>query len=478
MRNVGRRGFLGTSLFGGTAAFAAPVDTDATQEAPPPVTQLLARYAVHGQYADLPAAIRKEAARTLLNWVGCAVGGSQNETVPIAISALSPFFGAPQATILGCKERADIFNAALINGISSHVLDYDDTHMATAIHPAASVVPAILALAEHTPVSGRDFLNAMVLGIEVECRIGAAVHPAHYDVGWHITGTTGVFGAAAAAGRLLKLSEQQMTWALSLAAAQPVGFREMFGSMTKSFHPGRAAQNGLTAALLASKNFTSSNQGIEAKSGWANVVSTRHDYGNIQTQLGKTYLLSENSYKPFASGLVVHPVIDGCLQLRNEQQLKGEQVAQIDLRVHRLVMELTAKKSPQTGLEGKFSVYHAAAVAITEGAGGEPQFSDSAVRRPETVALRDRVSVAVDPSLKQDQARIAIVLKNGTRIEKFVERTLGSIEKPMSDRDLEVKFLGLAENILPRTKSQQVIEQCWNLAELKDVGALAKIAAA
>jgi 2-methylcitrate dehydratase PrpD len=477
MRDLGRRGFLGYSLAGGAVALAAPADSEKTEGPPPPVTRRLANYAVHGQFSDIPTSVRKEATRTLLNWVGCAIGGSQNETVPIAISALSPFFGPAQATILGRKERADIFHAALINGISSHVLDFDDTHMATAIHPAASVVPAILALAEYMPVSGRDFLNAMVLGIEVECRLGAAVYPAHYDVGWHITGTTGVFGAAAAGGRLLNLSEQQMVWALGLAAAQPVGLREMFGSMTKSFHPGRAAQNGLTAALLASKNYTSSDQGIEAKSGWANVVSTQHDYADIQSQLGKTYLLSENSYKPFASGLVVHPIIDGCIQLRNEHKLKPDQIEKIDLRVHRLVLELTDKKTPQTGLEGKFSVYHAAAVAITEGAGGEAQFSDRAVRVPETVALRGKVAVTIDASLKGDQARVVIVLKDGRRLEKFIEHALGSIQNPMSDRDLEAKFLGLADGVLPVERAKQVMERCWNAADLKDAGVIAKSAA-
>ncbi len=477
MGDIGRRSFLGYSLAGGAVALAAPADTAKTEAPPPPVTRLLARYAVGGQFADIPAAVRREAARTLLNWVGCAIGGSQNETVPIAISALAPFFGPAQATILGRKERADILHAALINGISSHVLDFDDTHMATAIHPAASVVPAILALSEHIPVSGRDFLNAMVLGIEVECRLGAAVHPAHYDIGWHITGTTGVFGAAAAAGRLLKLSEQQMVWALGLAAAQPVGLREMFGSMTKSFHPGRAAQNGLTAALLASKNYTSSGQGIEAKSGWANVVSTQHDYKDIQTKLGKSYLLSENSYKPFASGLVVHPVIDGCIQLRNEYKLKADQIAKIDLRVHRLVLELTDKKSPQTGLESKFSVYHAAAVGITEGAGGEAQFSDRAARAPETVALRGKVTATLDASLKGDQARVVILLQDGRRLEKFVEHALGSVRNPMSDRALETKFLGLADGVLPVARAKQVMEHCWNAANLKEAGAIAKTAA-
>ena len=189
----------------------------------------------------------------------------------------------------------DVLHAALMNGISSHVLDFDDTHLKTVIHPAGPVASAILALAETRPVSGRDFLHALVLGAEVECRIGNAVYPAHYDRGWHITGTTGVFGAAAASGRLLGLSEQQMRWAFGLAATQPVGLREMFGTMTKSFHPGRAAQNGLTAALLAKEGFTSSEVGIEGRTGWAHVLSTSCDYAQITRGLGEHYeILAEH----------------------------------------------------------------------------------------------------------------------------------------------------------------------------------------
>ncbi|HEY3835665.1 MAG TPA: MmgE/PrpD family protein, partial [Bryobacteraceae bacterium] len=380
---IDRRKFISASVVAaGSSALAgqaeaAPPDTPAKVVAPPKdVTRILASYIVKGRLDDIPTPVRKEATRTLLNWVGCVLGGSQSEAVGIAISALSPFFGPAQASLLGRKERTDILNAALINGISSHVLDFDDTHLRTVIHPAGPVLSAILALAEYQPVSGADFLNAMVLGIEAECRIGNAVYPAHYDIGWHITGTAGVFGAAAASGKLLGLSEQQMVWALSLAATQPVGLREMFGTMTKSFHPGRAAHNGLTAAFLAAKNFTSSDHGIEAKSGWANVLSTQRDYAEITEKLGRTYEVSVNSYKPFPCGVVMHPTIDGCIQLRRQYQLTPDQIDGVELRVHPLVLELTGKKTPQTGLEGKFSIYHAAAIAIVDGAGGEQQFSD------------------------------------------------------------------------------------------------------
>ena len=198
-------------------------------------------------------------------------------------------------------------NAAFVNGVSSHIFDYDDTHLKTIIHPGRPVASAILALTEYHPVNGTDFLNALVLGVETECRIGNAVYPDHYDRGWHITGTAGVFGAAAGAGKLLGLSEQQMVWALGLAASQPVGLRESFGSMNKSFNPGRAASNGLFAAILASKNFTSSDRMLEAKRGWANTISTKQDFQEITERLGERYESALNTYKPFACGIVSTP---------------------------------------------------------------------------------------------------------------------------------------------------------------------------
>jgi 2-methylcitrate dehydratase PrpD len=443
---------------------------------PTDVTRTLARYVLSVRYDDLPDPVRKEARRTLLNWVGCAVGGSRHETVDVAIAALAPFSGPPQATVLGRRERLDILHASLMNGISSHVFDFDDTHLKTVIHPAGPVVSALLALAEHRPMSGRDFLTSMVVGIETECRIGNAVYPAHYDRGWHITGTAGVFGAAAACGRSLGLSEQQMVWALGLAATQPVGLREMFGTMTKSFHPGRAAQNGLTAALLASRGFTSTELGLEGKSGWANVLSTSRNYAEITGNLGRSYEISLNTYKPFACGIVIHPTIDACIQLRHEHRLTADAIDRIDLRVHPLVLELTGKKTPTTGLESKFSVYFAAALAIVVGSAGIRDFSDANAKSPTIVALRDRVTAAVDSTLKEEQVRATIVLKDGRRLEKSIEHVVGSVERPMSDADLENKFLALAEGILPETQTRTLIARCWEVEGLRSAADLATAA--
>jgi 2-methylcitrate dehydratase PrpD len=459
----------GSSLRDAGADNAASQTSDASRE----VTRMLAQFIVSSGFEDLPAPVRHEAARTLLNWVGCAVGGSRHDTVANAMAALSPFFGPGQATLFGRCERADVLHASLLNGISSHVLDFDDTHIETAIHPAAPVAPAILALAEQRGASGRDFMAALVIGIEIELRIGMAVTPAHYKTGWHITGTAGVFGSAAAAGKLLGLNEQQMRWALGLAAAQPVGLQEMFGSMTKSFHPGRAAQNGLTSALLAHKGFTASEQGLEAKRGWLNVLSSACDFAAI-TKAGWEIL--NNSYKPFACGLVVHPVIDGCLQLRNANGLTADMIHRIEIAVHPRVMEVTSIRNPRTGLEGKFSVYHAAAVAVAAGAAGEREFSDETVRTSVIEDLRRLVSATVDPGLGKAQARVTIRLKNGERLAVFVERAIGSVQNPMSDRMLEDKFRGLSEGILSPDKTDRLIDLCWGADKLADAAEIARSA--
>ena len=441
------------------------------------VTRALAHYLTVAREEDLPGPVCKEAARSFLNWLGCAVGGSRHEAVNIAVHALAPFSGPPQATLLGRSERVDILNAALINGISSHVFDFDDTHLKTVIHPAGPVASAALAFAEYRPVSGREFLNALVLGVEVECRLGNAVYPEHYDVGWHITGTAGVFGAAAAIGKLMGLDEQRMAWALGLAATQPVGLREMFGTMTKSFHPGRAAQNGMTAALLAAGGYTSSDRAIEAERGWATVLSTRRNYDAITEALGKRYEILLNTYKPFACGIVIHPAIDGCIQLRNQHGLTPAAIERVDLQVNPLVLELTGKRTPSTGLEGKFSVFHACAVAIAEGAAGEKQFSDTVVLDPMIVSLRQRVHAKGAAEIPPEAVEIAIELRDGRHLRASVRHAIGSIERPMTDADLELKFIGLTGDILSPPAIHRILDMCRQIESLDDVAKIARQAA-
>jgi 2-methylcitrate dehydratase PrpD len=242
----------------------------------------------------------------------------------------------------------------------------------------------------------------------------------------------------------------------------------MFGTMTKSFHPGRAAQNGLTAALLAKENFTSSDAGLEGRSGWAHVLSTSCDYAEITQGLGERYEILLNTYKPFACGIVLHPSIDACLQLRAAHKLTPEAIERIDLSVHPLVLELTGKRAPQTGLEGKFSVYFAAAVAIAAGAAGVKEFSDDWVRRPAVVALRDRVVATVTAGIGEAQARAVITLKDGRRVEAFVEHAIGSTERPLSDSALDAKVRDLCDGVLPSNQAARMIEICRGIERQAD----------
>ena len=369
---------------------------------------------------------------------------------------------APQATILGRTERVDIASAALLNGIASHTFDFDDTHLKTIIHPAGPVASALLALAEKSGASGRELIDALVLGIDVSCRIGNMMYPDHYDRGWHITGSTGTIGAAAACARLMKLDVQQTQMAIGIAASQPIGMREQFGTMTKPFHPGGAARAGLTSALLAKHGFTASLRALEAPRGYTQTVSTKYDWTEVTGELGQRFEISFNTYKPFACGIVIHPSIDACVQLRNEHGIKSADVERIDLKVHSLVLELTGKKTPKDGLEAKFSVYHSAAAGLIFGEAGEHQYDDAIVNRADMLDLRSRIVAIVDDSIHEASVDATVIMKDGRKVHVFVKHAIGSMENPMTDARLEGKFDSLVKPILGAVKADTLKKLCWN----------------
>ena len=432
-------------------------------------TEVLAAYVANSDFKVLPQPVIKEALRSILNFVGCAIGGSNHETVDIAVEAFAPYSGTPTATIFGRSERFDTPRAALINGISSHVLDFDDTHPECLLHPGSPVASAAFALAETFDLSGREIINAFVVGVEVECRVALAVAPGHYAAGWHATGTAGVFGAAAAASRLLKLDALHTKWALGIAATQSAGLREMFGSMCKSLNPGKAAENGLTAALLAAKGFTSADRPIEGKSGFAAVTSPTRDLAQITKGLGTEYLLLGNTYKAYACGIVIHPAIDGCIRIRERRQGSAQDVAAIELIVHPLVIELTGKQSPFTGLEGKFSVYHSAAAAYLDGDCGEAQYSDARVQAADVVSLRGTVKAVTDASLRLEEAYVDITFHDGQRERIHVEFCVGSLQNPLTDEALDAKVFKLCEGIIPEMRARESISFIRSLEQCKGI---------
>ena len=434
----------------------------------PPVTRTLAKFVATHPSRGWSDAVDHEAHRTFLNWAGCAVGAARHEAAQAALDAAAMLQPAPQATLLGRAERVDMASAALINGISSHLFDFDDTHLKTIIHPAGPVASALLALAEVTGASGRQVIDALVLGIDVSCRLGNVMYPDHYDRGWHITGSTGQMGAAAGCARLLGLDEERTAMALGIAASQPVGMREQFGTMTKPFHPGAAARAGLVSALLAKHGFTASGRSIEAPRGYVQVVSTKCDWNEATDELGKRFEISFNTYKPFACGIVIHPTIDAAVQLR-ARGVRAEDVERIELKVHSLVLELTGKKEPKDGLQGKFSVYHGFAAGLVFGQAGEGEYADDIVTRADVVALRGKVVATVDDSIAEAAADVTAVLKDGRRERVFVEHAIGSLERPMTDANLEAKLRSLAEPVIGAERVGRLIAACWGLGASKGV---------
>jgi 2-methylcitrate dehydratase PrpD len=441
----------------------------------PQVTAELAKFVANTTYDDLPPEVVRETKRSLLNWMGVAIGAAWHESVDILLKLSEEVGGPAQVGVYGRKERVDALEGALINGMSSHIFDFDDTHLRTVIHPSAPIAPAVLSVAEWKGGSAKDVITAFAVGVEACLRIGNSVYPDHYNVGWHITGTTGVFGSAIGVSKMLSHDEQAIRHAIGLAAAQPTGIREMFGTMTKPFHPGKAAMDGLRSALIAGWGFTSSEQGIEAKRGFANVLSTKFDPTEITGTLGKEWELLKNAYKPYPCGVVIHPVIDAALGLREKGVTQGN-VESITAYVHPLVQELTGKRTPRTGLEGKFSVFHCMGAAIVEGKVGEAQFSDDHVKDDAIVAVRDKTDIEVTEGMREDECRIEAKLTDGTTVEHYVEFASGSIDNPLTDEQLDAKFNDLVIPVLGEDHARDLIRILRNLENESNVKNLIKAA--
>jgi 2-methylcitrate dehydratase PrpD len=396
------------------------------------------------------------------------VGGSREPAVDVAIRALKPFSGEPAARLLARPERFDPLYASVINGISGHVYEYDDTTPMNYIHPTPPVASALFAYCTANRTRGHDFIHAFVMGFEAESRVGNAVYPAHYNAGWHITATAGVFGAAAAIGKLLNLSVQQMIWAFGLAATQASGLREMFGSMAKSFHAGHAARNGYLSAVMAQAGFTAGEHAIEGARGFVPVLASEYDLTKVTAGLGQDFQLRYNTYKPYPSGIVVHPTVDGCIDLHREYHPAPESIRAVRVRVAPLVLDLCNKRDLRQGLDSKYSIYHSAAIGLVRGKAGIAEYSDAAVDDPAIKRVRERVTAIADPNITEDQSNIEVELDNGTLLHRFIECSLGNVRRPLSDRQLEDKLRDQAHI----SSVDRLIELCWRMDEIDDVSEL------
>jgi 2-methylcitrate dehydratase PrpD len=436
------------------------------------ITAELARYATEARFAALPVHIREEAARAFMNWMGCALGGSQEPAVPIAVATVAEFGGGPQASIIGHRQRTDIANAAMINCISSSILAFDDAHLATVTHPSGPVCAALFAVAEKHKVSGEDFLAAVALGIEITCRLSnmLLLPPSKFNVGFYVTGLSGPIGVAAAVGNLLRLNEQQMRWALGIAATQSSGFRENHGTMTAHFRPGHAARAGMWAALLADRGFDCSEQSLEAEKGFSDVFSSGADLNRAVDGLGADFEILRNTYKPYPCGIVIHPTLDACLEIC-AQLAPDDAIVDATIRVQPLTLTLTGERTPADPLMAAVSVYHMVAACLLRGRAGLAEMRQDCIDDPAVIALRDRVVAIADPSIKRDESIVEATLASGAIKRAHVTVTRGSFERKLTDAELDAKFIDQAVVVLSSDEARRLLKLCRATASLNDIGA-------
>jgi 2-methylcitrate dehydratase PrpD len=432
------------------------------------LTKTLCSHLASAQFEDLTPAAQREARRGVLDWIGCALAGSRHPTIGKVIDVLQEVGGRPQASVLGRGLKLGLLDAPVANGQMGHILDFDDTHMGgVVLHTSSPLLAALLALAERTPVSGAELMLAYAVGFEAGVRTGRTA-PGHHKGGWHLTGTLGSIAAAVAGGKLLRLDGQRLTYAMGIGATQAAGLQQNRGTMCKSFHAGKAAANGVLAALLAERGFDSTQEAIEGKKGFSRIYSDVAEPGELVAGLDRGWVIESNGHKPYACGIVLHPLIDAIIAIRNRDQIDPLQVREISLRVHPLVLAITGVVDPSTGLQSKFSTLHTAAVALIDGAAGIAQYSDARATDPLVASLRKKVSAVADNSLRKDEAHAVVVTGDG-RHEAHIAHASGTIDNPMSDAAIEAKFMANAAPVIGAERAQRACAFVWALERQPDM---------
>jgi len=451
------------------------------------LTQVVANYVFKTRYRDIPEDVVQLARGFILDGLGVALAGSTDECSRIVQAHIRQMAGNGEATVLGTKLSAPTPKAALANGVAGHAMDYDDTQLSTSkaavygllTHPTTPVLAAVLAVGEKEKIGGEDFVLAYILGVEVECRIADAINPRHYQSGFHSTATIGGLGAAVAVGKILKLKEEELIRTLGIAASMASGLRENFGTMTKPLHAGRAAENGVTAAMLARAGFTSAVNILEARRGFYNAMAGGYDENKIAGKLGGNYFMKEPgiSIKPYPSGSLSHPAQDLILDLVKQHDLRAEDIEHIDVGSNSNVPNALIYPMPKTALEGKFSIPFCMAIAVVERKAGIAQFQDRKVRDKRVVEMMKRVTLYVDDEMEalgydKVRARVRIKLKNGRMIEGRYDVARGHPEKPMSWAELGDKFRDCADLVLPRKSAEEVVHLVARMEQLRSLSPL------
>jgi 2-methylcitrate dehydratase PrpD len=451
------------------------------------VTLKLAEFAVNTAFEDMPTELIIKGKERVLDTMGCILAGCNEQVGKIILQYIKGIGGIPESTVIGDGYKTSIQNTALANGTIGHALDFDDSQLILIGHGSVVILPAVLAIAEKERISGKKVLEAFLIGFEVACKIGRAVNPKLYNNGWHATSVIGVLGAAAAAGKLLGLDTHKMTSALGIAASQACGLRQNFGTMTKPLHAGKAAESGIISAVLAKHGFTAATNILEAPEGFCSTFSGEYELNKIVDNLGDPYeIISPGVHtKPYPSCLSTFPMIEGTISLAEEHDIKPEDVELVECCVASLPMKALIHNSPKTAIEGKFSAQFVTAISLLDRRVSLDQFTDEKVQDPRTVNLMKKIKKVNHPDFPEFRVSpvttasiVKIKLKDGREFSKRVDIAKGNPEKPLSKKELEVKFRDCAETIIGRDRVDQSIDMISNLDKIQDINQLIDVVSA
>ena len=446
-------------------------------------SRVLARFIADVEFEDLPEKAVECAKLCVLDTVAAMVAGSRAEPVDMMFDVVASSGGAPEATVVARGAKLPCLSAALVNGTMAHAVEMDDVHKGAIIHPGAVIVPAALAIAEREGADGQALITAVVVGYDVAIRLGECVGQSHYRY-WHTTGTCGTLGAAAAACKVLGLDEEATLNALGNAGDQAAGLWQFLkdGAMSKLLHTGKAAFDGLLAALLADRGFTGAREIIEGDAGFCEATSDDYDLGRLTAGLGEVFKITEVSLKPYPSCRFTHAPIDAALALREEHGPGPEDVERVEVATHSQAVRIAGNPRPRTPYEAKFSIHYCVAISLLKGRPGLADFSEELLADERVRELMGKIEVFVDPEIDAQfpakwPARVRIRTRDGRVLEALVEHPLGDPENPMSFEDVEAKMADLARGVLAEEKVEEAARLVRGLERLGDVGELMELLA-
>ena len=442
-------------------------------------TTRLAEFVVKTSLRDCPDAVLVQTRRATLDSIGVMLAGAAEPVAQSVRAVARAEGGVALCTVLGTSMRTAPGWAALANGAAGHAHDFDDTNFALMGHPSVPLLATALAAAEAETADGAAVALAYIIGFEIDAALGIALNPEHYTRGWHATSTIGTLGCAAAAAKLLALDVAQTRHALGIAASMASGLKENFGSMTKPYHAGHAAQSGVRAAQLAREGMTASDAALDGRQGHVGAFSGATLQADAFDRLGSRWELTASgiAVKPYPSCALTHSAIDALLALRARHRIDPAKVAAVEVGVNAVVPDVLRHTRPSSGLERKFSMQYCAAAALARGRVGLADFDDGPVRDAATRDLMERVTMVVDPALPHDLeqhawSRVSVRLSDGTRLESKPRGASGHPSTPLSDAELHAKFVGCATPVLGADAADGVAAQIARLEHIPDVRAL------